>query len=196
MALDHPKDRILLDHLKQTYKWLNDHTQEAQRFLLQRSNISLFLNIDDPTNDAEDWNWKKAKHILLDNYDTHHLQCPRDFLKNFHPLLVAAGAVTIDHGPDLKPQHEQSTSDDCLADLSESFDQMRKKGICTDVSFVCSSPDDEPLSAHRGYLAAYSSFFMEMFSGSFREAGDASHANPILVDVPGFSRRCVEYVLG
>lgn len=196
VALSHPRDPIVLNHLKQTYKWLNDHAQEAQQFLRQKGAISLFLNVDDPANGAEEWNWKRAKHILLDSYDTKHLQCPRDFLKNYHSLLVAAGAVTIDHGPDMESRYEQPMSEESLTNLSESFNQMRKNRICTDVSFICSSPGDEPLYAHRGYLAAYSSYFRGMFSGSFREAGDASHMNPIPVHVPGFSRRCVEYVLG
>lgn len=194
--MDRPKDLIVLDHIKQTYQWLNGHAEEAQHFLRQKEDIALFLNIEDPASDTEDWIWKKAIHILLDTYDTGPLQYPRAFLTGFRPLLTAAGAVTIDYGPNIGIQRDQPTNEDRFLRLSGSFDQMRKHRMCTDVGFVCSSLDDEPLYAHRGYLAASTSYFKELFTGTFPEAGDASHTNPILVHVPGFSRRCVESVLG
>ncbi len=191
-----PKDPRVLENIKQTYQWLNDHTEEAQHFLRLKEDTALFLNIEDPTSDAQDWIWKKAVNILLDNYDTGPLQYPREFLAKFRPLLAAAGAVTIDYGQDIETRREHATYEDPLLKLASSFNQMRKDRICTDVGFVCPSPDDEPLYAHSGYLAAYSSYFKGVFSGSFPEAQDASHMNPVLVNVSGFSRHCVEYVLG
>lgn len=73
---------------------------------------------------------------------------------------------------------------------------MRKAGTCTDVHFVCDSPNDEPLKAHRAYLAAYTDYFKVEFSGTFYEARDASSENPIIIRVPKHSRKCVEYIIG
>lgn len=197
VAQKHSRNPSLIRHLEQTYQWLNDHAKDAQ-FYLQLSaadGAALFLNVDDPTNTAEEWNWKRADHILLDIYDTGFLQCPRDFLKPFNSLLTAAGAVTIDYGKDVEPLYKRPKDEERLSSICTSFDRMRKQGVCTDVSFICDPPDDEPLSAHRAYLAAYTTHFNEMFSGSFTEAGDASSNNPIIVTVQGYSRNCVESIL-
>lgn len=196
MALDYPKDSRVLDHIKQTYQWLNEHAEEAQYSLRQKEDLALFLNVEDPTSDTGDWVWKRGLHILLDTYDTGPLQYPRGFLTGFRSLLTAAGAVTIDYGPDIGIRGDQPTNGDRLLRLSNSFNQMRKDRMCTDVGFVCSSPDDEPLYAHQGYLAASTDYFKELFTGTSREVRDASNTNPNLVPVPGFSRRCVEYALG
>lgn len=188
----------LLNHVKKTYEWLNDHAEDAEQYLrgCTEDGIPLFLNVDSPPERPEDWNWKRGDHILLDDYDTGFLQSPRDFIKPFHLLLVAAGAVDIDYGQITGTSPERPTDENRLANLCTSFDQMRKDGICTDVNFICDPPDDKPVHAHRAYLAAYNAHFKKMFSGSFREAGDASEANPIRVRVEEFSRRCVEQVLG
>lgn len=199
VAEDHARHSTLLDHLEKTYKWLNEHTEAAGPFLTQRTadGIPLFLNVDDPTNTAEKWKWKAANNILLDDYDTGFLECPRDFIKPFRNLLIAAGAVSIDYVQDTLTAPVASTDEERQGKLCESFNQMRKNGICTDVWFTFDSPPNEnPLHAHRAYLAAYCTYFKDMFSGSFAEAGDASAMNPIQVRVPGFSRRSVEYVLG
>ncbi|KAF9446298.1 hypothetical protein P691DRAFT_733572 [Macrolepiota fuliginosa MF-IS2] len=187
----------LLDHLKQTYTFLNNYAEDAKQHLIQctENGIPLFLNVDIAPKRPGDWNWKRANCILLDDYDTGFLECPRDFIKPFRPLLVAAGAVSIDYGQEVGALPKQPTSEDLLTNLRSRFNRMRREGICTDVNFVCDSPDDTPLCAHRAYLAAYTNYFEGMFSGSFREAGDASKDNPILVRVEKYSRRCVEHVL-
>ncbi|KAF9446296.1 hypothetical protein P691DRAFT_673937 [Macrolepiota fuliginosa MF-IS2] len=193
---------VLLEHLEETYRWLNGHAKEAERHLRRYSDLALFLNDGfPPSENAREWNWKKADNILLDEYDTGYLQCPRGFISSFRALLTAAGAVTIKHGEpevefDLPEQQITVDEPDRVFDgICVAFDQMRKDGICTDVSFVCDSPDNEPLRAHRAYLAAYSAHFREMFKPGFSEAGKASDAEPIVVPVPAFSRRCVEYLL-
>lgn len=189
----------LLDHLQQTYEWLDNHSEESKYYLSRCSGMALFLNDDVPPDNATDWNWKRADHILLDNYDTGYLQCPRDFIKSFRRLLIAAGAVTIkyEHEVGIEVPEQQPASDDRLSNgLCVTFDEMRKTEICTDVSFVCDFPNNDSLRAHRAYLAAYSSYFRVMFSEGFREAGKASDKEPIVIEVPGFSRRCVGCILG
>ncbi|KAF9446297.1 hypothetical protein P691DRAFT_776972 [Macrolepiota fuliginosa MF-IS2] len=187
----------LLDHLKQTYTWLNDHAEDAEQYLRQCTDdgIPLFLNVNTVPEGPNDWNWKRADRILLDDYDTGSLEFPRDFIKSFHSLLVVAGAVNINYGQEAEVSSEQSTSEDLLTNLRTSFDQMRNDRTCTDVTFICDPPAGTPLYAHRAYLAAYSTYFRDMFSGSFSEAGNASQAKPIRVRVQKYSRRCVENVL-
>lgn len=195
MASTHPRNPTLLDHLKKTYKWLNDHAQDAEQFLRQCTDdgIPLFLNVDDPT--KEEWNWKKGDHILVDEYDkydTGHLECPRDFLKAFRSLLVAAGAITIDYGAGIERQ--EPTTVNYAIHHNATLNQMRRDRICTDISFVCDPPDGEPVFAHRACLAACSSYFRIMFSGSFLEADSRHIAQPF--PIPDSSRCCIEYVLG
>jgi sacsin len=197
VAQDQPRNRTLLRHLEQTYKWLNENVDSAQLFLRRHTSEAIFLNVDDPKDIHEEWNWKRAGQILLDaEYDTAggH-QCPRTFLKPFKSLLVAAGALATDYG-NVDAVYQLQSDEDKLENLCTSFDSMRLNGICTDVSFVCDPPDDKPLCAHRAYLAASTNHFREMFSGTFSEAAKASSEEPIKIDVPGYSRKCVEYILG
>jgi hypothetical protein len=187
----------LSQHIKETYEWLNKNADLARPFLEQctKNRIPLCLNVNDPTNVAEEWNWKTADHILLDDYDTRFLQCPRNFIRPFKSFLTAAGAVAIDYGKEVTrtPQKDE----DRLSNLSASFERMRRDGVCTDVMFTFESAIEEPLYAHRAYLAACSDYFRHMFLGNFYEAGDASSKNPIIIRlVSDFSRRCLEHVLG
>lgn len=187
---------ILLSHLEQTYSWLNKHTDEAQPFL-QKCNadkVALFLNTEVPHMTLmEDWSWKRAEHILLSSdTDREYLQYPRVFIKSFQNLLVAGGAVTIDYGKEIKPTVELSTDKDRHMDLYSNLNCMRRNGICIDVNFSFDSTDDRPLLAHRTYLAAYSSYFMKLFSEP--ETGEMKVC-VIHVD-QSYSRRCVELLLG
>ncbi|KAF5349962.1 hypothetical protein D9756_009229 [Leucocoprinus leucothites] len=175
VASDHPHNSTLLQHLRQTYQWLNEHTDSAEVFLQRctADGVPLFLNVDDPENISEKWNWKRADHVLLDE-------------RTYNRLRGSAGA-----------QQETATDKERLSNLCTSFNGMRKSRICVDVSFICEANfgGDEPLYAHRAYLAAYTEYFREMFSGGFQEAGLASSQEPIAVPVPGYSRPCVKSIL-
>jgi sacsin len=202
VARDYPRNPTVLQHLERTYQWLSQHVDAAQPLLRRCTEVGipLFLNVDDPKNSSEEWIWERADHILLDEYrdDVGFLRYPRNFLKAFNSLLVAAGAVTFDYGEGVDTTNNPQEDEDQLENLRTSFDRMRKNGICTDVSFICGSPpDNEPLKAHRAYLAAYTDHF-EMFSGKFSglEARVASSESPIVFEVPDYSRKCVEYALG
>lgn len=195
VAAEHARNPTLLDHLNQTYKWLNENVDDAESSLMKctRKGIPLFLNVDDPTNIQENWEWKPANHILLDDYDTGFLQCPRDFIKPFRSLLVAAGAVSIDYGEERL--QKASAEEENQLNFLEQFNRMRHDGICTDVCFTFDS-DEEPLRAHRAYLAAYATHFRDMFSGFGIEAGIASAEEPVTIPIKGFSRPSMECLLG
>ncbi|KXN81917.1 hypothetical protein AN958_03415 [Leucoagaricus sp. SymC.cos] len=197
VACDHSRNSTVIQHLEKTYQWLNDNADAAAPFLRRcaEKSIPIFLNVDNPRDSAETWVWKPANDILLDSYDTVSLQCPRNFLKSFHALLTAAGAVAIDYGTEVDATYQSPNDEDRLSNLCTAFDSMRKEGIFTDVNFICDAPDDQPLKAHRSYLAAYSTHFREMFSSMFGEAGEASSEHPIVVHVQGTSRSCVEKAL-
>ncbi|KAF5350096.1 hypothetical protein D9756_009164 [Leucocoprinus leucothites] len=159
---------ILLDHLEQTYEWLNKHADDAKPFLqkCKTEEHALFLNTEVPhLTPMGNWNWKRAEHILLNSEsDREYLQYPRVFIKSFRPLLVAAGAVSIDYGKEVKPSVEETTNEVRHLNLYSTLDRMRRKQICIDVNLCFESAPDKPLHAHRTCLAAYSPYFMKLFS--------------------------------
>ena len=195
-ALDLSCRSIFLDHLEQTYMWLDQHTKAAEPFLQKCSvnEVTLFLNTEKPhMTPTGDWSWKRAEHILLNSdIDRGYLQYPRVFIKPFQNLLVAGGAVTIDYGKDIESTVALATDEDRQMDLYSNLNRMRRNGICIDVNFSFSLIDDQPLLAHRTYLAAYSPYFMKFFSDP--EMGD-TRVTVIHVDEL-YSRRCVEFLLG
>jgi len=182
---------IFLDQLEQTYTWLDQHTDEAKPFLQKCSvdEVALFLNTEVPhMTPMGDWSWKMAEHILLNSdIDRGYLQYPRVFIKPFQCLLVAGGAVTIDYGKEIESTVVLATEEDRQMGLYSNLNRMRRNGICIDINFSFNSVDDQPLVAHRTYLAAYSSFFMKLFSDP--------QVTVIHMD-ESYSRRCVELLLG
>ena len=176
--------------------WLDQHTDEAKPFLQKcgADEVALFLNTEVPhMTPTRDWSWKRAEHILLNSdIDRGYLQYPRVFIKPFQYLLVAGGAVTIDYGKDVESTVVLATDEDRQTDLYSNLNRMRRNEICIDVNFSFSSINDQPLLAHRTYLAAYSPYFMKLFSDP--EMADTK-ITVIHVD-ESYSRRCVEFLLG
>ncbi|KAK7038120.1 hypothetical protein R3P38DRAFT_3311332 [Favolaschia claudopus] len=131
VAVDHPQNRTLLQQLCATYRWLNDHTEDAREPLLCR-NEALFLNVDDAH--SEDWEWQKASELLFDiewDFPETNTFAVRRFLQDYRPLLLAAGAGT-EHNIDFK----QKTSAQDDNSLRDSFNNMRKAGQLTDIVLV------------------------------------------------------------
>lgn len=177
----------LLDHLEQTYQWLNKHSNEAEPFLRRctADTIALFLNVDSPPEEMRTWNWKSANEIVLNDTDSGPFQHPRGFIKPYRHLLEAAGAEAINHG-EMKAPLAMPRVEDGMSSMRMTLDKMRKNGVCTDMCFTFASPGEKPLPAHRTYLAMYSPHFLGLFSVS-------SGATKIPVT---HSRRCVEHLLG
>ncbi|KXN83781.1 Sacsin [Leucoagaricus sp. SymC.cos] len=186
---------ILIDHLEQTYEWLNKNAKAAEPFLqkCKADQFALFLNTEVPQlTPMEAWNWKRAEHILLNSeFDREYLQYPRVFIKPYRSLLSAAGAVSMDHGQEIKRSVELPANEDRYTSLCSTLNRMRRNGICTDVEFTFKSSDKKPLHAHRTYLAAYSNYFMQLFS---KPDLTKTKSTTIAVD-RAYSRRCVELLL-
>ena len=92
IAQDHPKNRVLLSDIQATYKWLDEHSEEARLWLLAAGDLKLFLNVNDPTTDEWAGKWETAENIMLNlHYDYGNLKTARDFLLKYDKLLLAAG---------------------------------------------------------------------------------------------------------
>lgn len=180
----------LLEHLEQTYIWLNRHSTEAEPFLHRfTEDEALFLNVDTTPNTADDWNWKKASEIVLNEFDSGPLQHPRAFIKPYRRLLEVSGAETI-HQVDTKDPVPISNPENHMLSMRTTLDEMRRSGICTDMCFTFKSPDEKPLLAHRTYLAMYSPHFLSLFATRSSEAST-------MTTIPlTQSRRSAEQLLG
>lgn len=193
MAREHNKSSssTLLEHLEQTYIWLDRHSTEAEPFLRQfAEDEALFLNVDTTPNTTDDWNWKKASEIVLNDFDSGPLQHPRAFIRPYRRLLEVSGAETI-HQVETKDPLPISNPENHLLSMRTTLDKMRT-GICTDMRFTFKSPDERPLLAHRTYLAMYSPYFLSLFSTPSR-SGD----RVMMTTIPIMqSRRCAEQLLG
>ncbi|KAF8963743.1 hypothetical protein BDZ97DRAFT_1818947 [Flammula alnicola] len=160
---DHPGNLSLLSDIKATYKWLNEHSQEAQEALLLAHDLSIFLNVNDPMTDAWDGQWATAEQLVLDlRYDHKPYKCVRLFLQEYDNLLRAAGSGTLKL---FKREAEEGDTSDLGAiryrESRKAFNEMRKAGKLTDVTFKPSYTGEDDLTvgvadlrAHRIFLAA------------------------------------------
>lgn len=156
VAANHPTNRTLIQQISATYEWLNDNRGEAAGLL--RPTTPLFLNVDDPL--WGPWEWRTASQLLFDiEYDFPESNTfrVRQFLQNYRPLLLAAGAG-IERAVDYR---RKTTVQDGNA-LRDSFDTMRKAGQLTDVALmptlalgeVLDDATVATLRAHSTFLAA------------------------------------------
>jgi len=153
IAQDHPGDRTLLSDIQATYKWLDDHSEEAKVPLSSARHLKLFLNLNDPTEDEWLGQWETAQNIVLNlHYDHKHLKSAREFLLKYEKLLRAAGCSTMKlFSPDgHEPAPTQSESDNQRS--REVQNEMRKAGVLTDMIFVPTSRySGVPMGADVGY---------------------------------------------
>ncbi|KAJ3574308.1 hypothetical protein NP233_g1854 [Leucocoprinus birnbaumii] len=194
LEVDHTCRSTVLDHLEQTYEWLNKHADDAKPFLekCKTEGPAIFLNAEKPQITPMDkWTWKRADHIILNSeFDREYLQFPRAFIKPFQPLLIAAGAITIDYGTEEKQTVELPENEDRYSDLCGRLNRMRRNGICVDTSFTFDPTlNEKPLNAHRTYLAAYSPYFMKLFSSTEQAEMSVVHVDKL------FSKHAVEILL-
>jgi BTB/POZ domain len=197
MSVDHPQDHALLGDLRTTYQWLDDHSEEAQPQMIQHSSERLFLNIADPDTGA--WGWRSAQELL---FGIRHRKCSfhiRDFLLSYQRLLRVSGVETITEA------RLPEDADDNLEFPAESeplrsaFCSMRDAKQLTDVVLIPDKEDGEPVTmfpAHRAYLAACGTYFLDAFGGDFQESGLASADHPVEMRVNGYSSSSVQILLG
>jgi len=147
IAQDHPKNPLLLSDIQATYKWLEEHSDEAGAFLLSASHLKLFLNVNDPIADEWTGQWETAENIMLNlHYDFGKFRKAKDFLLKYDKLLLAAGSTTVKISNRDGSQPGPSSSESDHQRLKEVLNEMRKSGELTDIILVPTSRPSE------GYL--------------------------------------------
>ncbi|KAJ7766768.1 hypothetical protein B0H16DRAFT_372468 [Mycena metata] len=176
VAPEHPCNRTLVQQLRATYGWLNENKDAATPYL--RATGALFLNVDDSL--FGPWEWRSAGQLLFDvdyDYPKTNTFRVRQFLQDFRPLLLAAGAG-IEHAVDYMPV---TTAVDGNT-LRGSFDAMRKAGQLTDLVLMPTESmgediEVEALRAHSTFLAAAIPHVRDALLG-WRESTSESYSFP------------------
>lgn len=198
VSSDYPQDRGVLQDLRDTYAWLDEHSEDARVHMIQHHAHKLFLNVADP--EKMTWEWHSADDLLLGIKESMHTFHPiHEFLLSFKSLLVVSGVQQLTHAT--LPQKAINNSLEVSPhSMRLEFSLMRSERQLIDVLFIPdaedSELDDANLYAHRVYLATCSDYFKTLFTGDFRESRPASEEFPIHVPLIGHSRRCVGIVLG
>lgn len=197
MSVDYPQDRALLGDLRTTYQWLDDHSEEVQPQMIQHRSERLFLNVADPETGA--WRWCSAQELL---FGVSQRSCPfhiQHFLLSFRELLRVSGVETIIEArlPEDADDNLELPAESEL--LRSAFCSMRDARQLTDVILIPDKEDGESammFPAHRAYLAACGTYFLDAFGGEFQESGLASAYEPVQMRVKGYSSSSVQVLLG
>ena len=165
--------------------------------MIQYNSERLFLNITDPETGA--WEWRSAQELL---FGIRHRRCSfhiHRFLLLFQNLLRISGVETITEArlPEDADDNLEAPAEFEL--LRSAFCSMRDAKKLTDVVLIPDAEDGEPemtFVAHRAFLAACSTYFMDAFGGDFQESGSASANRPVTIHVNGYSSYSVQVLLG
>lgn len=197
----------LLHDIQKTYQYLNNNTpllyeneDLANEIISQLRDEPLFLNIDDP-NDR--WNWVKGDSLAFGSDDqSGSIQNVRKLLLDYDKILTLAGVLRVYHPQvdlrdgDMEGIHESAK----LEELWSGFNRLRQENALTDVAFMietnADNPKPEPLFAHRSFLAAFSSYFKDLFCGNYRDSRNPDDSPILQIKVENYSRDCVQAVLG
>ncbi|PVF98748.1 hypothetical protein CPB86DRAFT_337923 [Serendipita vermifera] len=192
IAPEHPNDTLLINDLRETYRWLaSDNCRQESSELIsdQFADEPLFLNVDSGYSDT--WQWHTAKQLVFNNGVTNEgrLRPVRNFLLPFKSWLVACGATEVQR-PEIV-QVELSSPMQILNRQREVYSRLRQTNSLCDVALVTYS--DEEVLAHRVILAVASSKFEVQFTGDYEESAPLSGG---LVRVAtGFSLKSVQHCL-
>jgi len=195
--------QVIIHDTKETLKWLNDNVEGFEEILYDLQYEDIFLNVDDPSS-TEPWIWTNANQLVFETQDINaaSIRYVRNFLLPYDKLLRAAGVLQVFH-PQYPIYNVNEFDSATLRSIRTGFNDLRKKGLWTDVVFVAGSDEDPdpPLVAHRSFLSAFSDYFSDAFCREFAEAQDASSSHPI--EFPArkaeddyYSTRCVQLLLG
>jgi sacsin len=188
----------LLHDVKKVYQYfadnlkvLKENGELAEEVLCKLRNEPLFLNIN---NEEETLNWVQGSSLIIDCHDHEgSMQGVRAFLRPFEEILIAAGAVKVQHPTFVS---ENATQPSTESGLWSSFDRLRRERLLTDVIFIVEPtealPNPEPLIAHRAFLAVASEGFKDFFC---QKSQDACPGCPLPVPIP-YSWECVRLFLG
>lgn len=201
--------RILIHDLESTYAFLEDNIGSTTgEDIVQIRDGPLFLNVESP--DTDTWVWDEGDRLVFETHDMENsVRYVRAFLLPYTKLLRAAGVLQVYH-----PQYIANPAADSesskLETIRQGFNDLRIQEALTDVVFIPrgleegdnaeneepQSGDKEPLVAHRSFLAVFSEYFRDAFCGEFEESRTASSVDPVRMNVSGYSRECVQLVLG
>ena len=191
VARDHPSNQHVLSSLEATYKWLDDHQDEAADIIIEYHDKPLFLNVDDPKREL--WVWHCADEMFF-NISDGDMKPVGKFLQAFKDLLTVAGVESIVN-PAVPEGTLVVTAQAKLSALHDGFNSMRVEGKLTDVVFVTSDEPEQRFLAHRTILVPMSEYLRDLFCGDFAESGPASTEEPIEVELE-YSGKCVGCILG
>lgn len=137
IAVNHPGNLTLLSDIKATYKWLNDHAEDAREHMLLLGKEKLFLNVDDP---SEDWwvgQWVTAEELVLNIHcDYGDIKHVKRFLLDYANLLHSSGCSTMSR---ISRQPMAAATEARYATkpgLMKTLDEMRKSDKATDMVLV------------------------------------------------------------
>jgi sacsin len=195
--------QIIIHDMIETLKWLNENVGiDSWNTLYELRDDDIFLNVDNPS--TEPWIWTNANQLAFEGEDSDGIRCVRTFLLPYEKLLRAAGVVQVFH-PQCPVSNINESESATLRSIRTGFNDLRRKGLWTDVVFVTRGDDDDTtvpsLVAHRSFLTVFSDYFSDSFCGDFKEANDASSSNPIKFPVTRddgeyYPATCVELLLG
>ncbi len=127
----------MLSDIKATYKWLNDHAEDAREDLLLLGKEKLFLNVDDP---SEDWwvgQWVAAEELVLNIHcDYEDMKHVKKFLQDYANLLRIAGCSTMSRFSRKPTAVATGARYLTKPGLMETLDEMRKSNKTTDMVLV------------------------------------------------------------
>jgi len=202
--------RILIHDLESTYTFLEDNIGSATgEDIVQIRDGALFLNVEYP--DTDTWVWDEGDRLVFETHDMEHsVRYVRPFLLPYSKLLRAAGVLQVYHPQYIANPATDSSESSKLESIRLGFNKLRLKGALTDVVFIphgfdgrddaegenSQLGDVNPLVAHRSFLAVFSEYFEDAFCGGFGESRTASSDDPVRMNVSGYSRECVQLVLG
>ncbi len=164
-VLAHASKRKLLQHLTETYAWLEDRHQDAGQLLINHHSDKIFLNVDDPARSI--WKWCCADEMCFNIADdaTTNTRAVMEYLTPFKRLLVASGVHEIVDAP--VPQISLTEDATTLLAMRQAYDNMRRVQRFTDVVFVASDASEH--HAHRSFMASQYSHFDMLFGDHFVE---------------------------
>ncbi|KAG7085716.1 hypothetical protein E1B28_003260 [Marasmius oreades] len=186
-------DTELLQDLTETYRWLDQHSDEAEVSMINHHDRPLFLNVDDPEMDIWTGNWIEADRLFFNlRCDTGTIRRVRRFLSDFPSLLRGSGVKELQ---DVQaPNISSSTNETILERQRNRFEEMRTKNELVDIKFVSSDTDE--FWAHRSFLAAASDHFRLSFCTSgMEESRPASTSDPVVVLMTAYNAETVKSVL-
>jgi len=170
----------LLNDLKATYKWLNDHASDVREYLLAHVDLPIFLNVDDPDEDVWGGNWMPASGLILHmRYDAGEQKAVKRFLSHYGPLLKAAGCESLVRMGRTQTASSKKEADGVASDyfLRKTFNDLRLAGELTDTVLRPDGEetyDESSLRAHRSFLAATIPFFRDKYRFSGAEMGETA----------------------